>query len=135
MDKEVFDREEFAADLQDVSAHLQRVYRKHSPDSQLAPHDEQFQLMVQAELQQKIIRQVAEAQLTEYVFGTRGPDYNDRDQATLTTFKTLYGMTFEEALQYAPDILLIYLHRNMSWDEAVETYLQKWKRLTQTSRK
>lgn len=85
-------------------------------------------------MQQQIIRQVAEAQLTEYVFGTRSPDYS-QDQATLTTFKTLYGMTFEEALQHAPDILLIYLQRNMSWDEAAETYLQKWKRLTQAERK
>lgn len=134
--KRVFDREEFAADLRDVSAHLQRVYRKHFPDSQHpAPNADQFQLMVQVDLQQQIIRQVAEAQLVEYVFGTRGLDYNDQDQATLTTFETLYGMTFVEALQHAPDILLIYLQRSISWDEAVETYLQKWKRLTQANRK
>lgn len=115
--KRVFDREEFAADLRDVSAHLQRVYRKHFPDSQHpAPNADQFQLMVQVDLQQQIIRQVAEAQLVEYVFGTRGLDYNDQDQATLTTFETLYGMTFVEALQHAPDILLIYLQRSISWD-------------------
>lgn len=34
MDKErVFNQEEFAADLRDVTAHLQRVYRKHFPEA------------------------------------------------------------------------------------------------------
>lgn len=136
MDKErVFNQEELAADLRDVTAHLQRVYRKHFPEAtqRLTPDNELFQLMVQVDLQQQIIRQVAEAQLTNYVLGRRNPDplHDEYDQAALKSFKTLYGFTFVEALRHSPEILTIYISSNVRWDEAVEEYLQKWKRMYQ----
>lgn len=140
MDKErVFNQEKFAADLQDVTAHLQRVYRKHFPEAtqRLTPDDELFQLMVQVDLQQQVIRRVADAHLTNYVFGRRNPDplHDEYDQATLKSFKTLYGFTFEEALRHSPEILTIYISSNVRWDEAVEEYLQKWKRMSQRNKK
>lgn len=136
MDKErVFNHEEFAADLRDVTAHQQRVYRKHFPEApqHLTPDDELFQLMVQVDLQQQIIRRVADAQLTDYVFGRRNPDplRDEYDQAALKNFKDLYGLTFEEALLHSPEILTIYISSSINWDEAVETYLQKWKKMYQ----
>lgn len=139
MDKErLFDQEEFTADLREVTAHLKRVYRKHFKDApqHLVPDDELFQLMIQVDLQQQIIRQIANAQLTDYVFGRRNPDpqHNEYDQAALKNFRSIYGIPFEEARRYSPEILMIYISGNISWDDAVEAYLQKRKTAAQSNK-